>query len=63
MAIIQNKIHAEIDPLKPVQEVCAVIMAVTPYHPGQEAAILQGIKDAINDRLNQLAPEGAETNE
>ncbi|OME86538.1 MULTISPECIES: hypothetical protein [Paenibacillus] len=58
MAHIQPVVRCEIDPTKPVPEICAVIMAVMPYHPGQEEAILQGIKDAVEQRLVQL--KGAE---
>lgn len=54
MAHVQPIIRCEIDPLKPVPEACAVINALLPYHPGQEEAILQGIKDAIDQRLKQL---------
>ncbi|MGM1047594.1 MAG: hypothetical protein ACQEXX_15770 [Bacillota bacterium] len=54
MAQIHPIVKCEIDPTKPVPEVCAVIMAVMPYHPGQEEAILQGVKDAIDQRLEQL---------
>lgn len=54
MAYIQQVVKAEIDPTKPVAEICSLIMAVTPYHPNQEAEILTGIKDAIEQRLKQL---------
>lgn len=58
MANVQPIIRIELDPAKPVPEICAVIMAVTPYHPGQEEAILLGVRDAIEKRLEQL--KGAE---
>lgn len=58
MAQIQPVIEIKLDPLKPVPEICAVISAVMPYHPDQEKAILNGITEAINHRLNQL--KGAE---
>lgn len=61
MAQIQPVVRVELDPLKPVPEICAVIMAVTPYHPGNEEAILQGIKEAVEQRLEQLK-KGAEAN-
>lgn len=52
--MIQPVIKAEIDPANPVPEICAVINAVTPFHPGQEKAILVGVKEAIEARLKQL---------
>ncbi|TFE30842.1 hypothetical protein [Cohnella luojiensis] len=58
MAVIQPVIKVEIDPLKPVPEICAVIMAVTRYHLYQEEAILHGVQEAIERRLNSL--KGAE---
>ncbi|MEK4513647.1 hypothetical protein [Paenibacillus sp. FSL K6-2524] len=54
MAHIQPVVKVELDPLNPVPEICAVIMAVTPYHHGQEEAILLGVKEAIEQRLAQL---------
>lgn len=54
MAQIMPVIRAELDPSRPVPEICAVINAVTPFHPGQEQAVLRGIKDAIETRLDQL---------
>lgn len=54
MAVIHRRLIAEIDPSKPVPEICSIIMAVIPYHPEQEAAILIGIKEAIDDRLCAL---------
>lgn len=54
MPFIQPIIKAEIDPTKPVLEICAVIMAILPYHPGQDEAILKGVKDAIDQRLSIL---------
>ncbi|MGG4395785.1 hypothetical protein ABEX25_15905 [Paenibacillus thiaminolyticus] len=47
MAQIQPIVRIEIDPTKPVPEICAVISAVAPYHPGQEEIILMGIQEAI----------------
>lgn len=40
--------------MKPVPEICAVIMALIPYHPGQEEAILQGVKEAVEQRLQLM---------
>lgn len=54
MAVIQPRIIAEIDPSKAVSEICQLIIAVVPYHPGQEEAILTGIKEAIEKRLLAL---------
>lgn len=54
MAVIHPRIVAEIDPLKAVPEICQLIMAVVPYHPGQEEAVLTGIKEAIENRLFAL---------
>lgn len=54
MAIIQPVLKAEIDPLQPVPEALAIISSLLPYHPNQEAEILQGVKDAIDKRLHQL---------
>lgn len=62
MANVQPVVKVEIDPLKPVPEICAVIMAITPYHPGQEESILLGIQGAIERRLNQLR-KGVEHND
>lgn len=55
MAQIQPVIRCEIDPLKPVTEICAVIMAVIPYHSNQEAEILRGVQEAIDRRLKQVS--------
>lgn len=60
MAQVQPIVRCEINPLEPVPEICAVIMAITPYHTGQEDAILQGLKEAIELRQKQLK-KGAET--
>ncbi|MNP36939.1 hypothetical protein D3C76_1303590 [compost metagenome] len=59
MAQVTPVVRCEIDPLKPVPEICAVIMAVIPYHPGQEEAILTGIKEAVEQRLTQLKGDEA----
>ncbi|MFW5436365.1 hypothetical protein [Paenibacillus apiarius] len=60
MAQVQPIVRIEIDPTTPVPEICAVIMAVTPYHPGQEEAVLLGIQEAIEKRLTQLRKKGEE---
>ncbi|MFC5468405.1 hypothetical protein ACFPPD_06710 [Cohnella suwonensis] len=61
MAVVNPVVRVEIDPLKPVPEICAVIMAVVPYHPGQEEAILRGVQEAIEKRLDKL--KGDKSNE
>lgn len=60
MAQVQPIIRIELDPTQPVPEICAVIMAVTPYHPGQEETMLLGIREAIEKRLAQLRQKGDE---
>lgn len=55
MATIQHKLLAEIDPVTdPVQELYTVILAVTLFHQGQELPILQGVLQAVANRINQL---------
>lgn len=54
MAQIQPVLRAELDPARPVPEVCAVISAVLAFHRGQERAVLQGVKEAVEDYLKQL---------
>jgi len=60
MAQVQPIIRIELDPTQPVPEICAVIMAVVPYHPGQEEALLLGVRNAIDKRLKQLSKKGDE---
>ncbi|EFM10177.1 hypothetical protein PaecuDRAFT_3136 [Paenibacillus curdlanolyticus YK9] len=55
MAQVQPVIKCELDPTRPVPEICAVIMAVIPYHPGQEDEILLGVQEAIQRRRDALA--------
>ena len=57
MANIQPIIRIEITPNRPVPEICAVIASVLPYHPGQEEAILKGIRDEIDKRIELLKGE------
>lgn len=54
MAQIQPVLRAELDPARPVPEVCAVISAVLAFHRGQERAVLQGVKEAVEDYLKQM---------
>lgn len=54
MPRIQPIIQADINPLKPIPEICEIIRAVSAYHPGQEQDILKGVKDAIDRRLSHL---------
>ncbi|MFD3272686.1 hypothetical protein ACE3MS_31140 [Paenibacillus dendritiformis] len=58
MAKIQPIIQVEIDPTKPVPEICAVISAVVPYQPEHEEAILMGINEAIGKRLAAIRKKG-----
>lgn len=64
MAIMQPELRIVLDPLQPVPEICAVMMAVIAYQPDQEEAILLGIGKAIEDRRAELAKarRGAESN-
>lgn len=59
MAKIQPVVRIEIDPTKPVQEICAVIAAVIPYHPGKEEMLLKGLAKAIDERIKKLKGDGA----
>lgn len=59
MAKIDNIVIA-VDPSKPVEEICAVIMTLVPYHAGGEERILQGVAAAIDKRLKDM--KGAEQN-
>ena len=60
VAQIQPVIKCELDPTKPVPEICAVIMAVVPYHPGQEDALLLGVQEAIQRRRDKLKGDKAD---
>ncbi|MBY0011506.1 hypothetical protein [Paenibacillus typhae] len=60
MANIRPTLQIEIDPRRPVPEICAVISATLPFHPpGQEEAILNGVKEAIEKQLGAIK-KGAE---
>lgn len=59
MAKMQSLIIAELDPSKPVIEVCAVIDAVVRHNVIHEEEILLGIKEAIDKRLAKM--KGVET--
>lgn len=60
MANIRPTLQIEIDPRRPVPEICAVISAVLPYHlPSKEEAILIGLMGAIDKQLTALK-KGAE---
>lgn len=62
LAIMKPELSIVLDPLQPVPEICAVMMAVIAYQPEQEEAILHGIGKAIEDRRAELAKrKGAET--
>lgn len=63
MAQIHPVLKIELNPADPVRELCSVIMAVMPYHPPeQEAVILKGVKKAIEDRLSSLEKKGVDQN-
>lgn len=51
---VQNKLVIEIEPT--VSEVCSVISAVGAFYPGQELKYLEGIRAALDERLNNLKP-------
>ncbi|MNO55433.1 hypothetical protein D3C76_459250 [compost metagenome] len=51
---VQPIIRCEINPLNPVPEICAVIMAVMPYNKGYEESILKGVIEATEQRLVRL---------
>lgn len=59
MPNIRNVIVAEIDPGKPLHEICGVIDSVVRYQPEQEEAILRGLHDVIAARLKDMK-KGAE---
>jgi len=63
MANVQPVIRCELDPLKPVPEICAVIMSFMPYHPNQEVDILHGVQEAIERRLKMIAKGDEESGE
>jgi hypothetical protein len=58
MAQIQPIIRVELDPAKPVPEICAVISAVLPYHPQHEDAILLGVIEALERRRSLIKEKG-----
>lgn len=57
MARVSPKVHVELDPMIPVPEVVATIVALFPYNQGHEDAILQGVKEAI-ERLQAQREKG-----
>jgi hypothetical protein len=63
LANIKTLIHAEIDPRNPVPEILTVIRSVTPFHPGQEEAILIGLMEAMEQRLIVLKKGAAKNAE
>jgi hypothetical protein len=56
MPKIESIIRCELNPAMPVQELCALIAAVSTHqvNTGQEKAILFGLQDAISKRLVQI---------
>lgn len=61
MPFIQPIIRCELDPTKPVQEICDVIIAVLAYHSNNEDLILWELSEAITKRRQEL--KGAEKRE
>ncbi|GIP14403.1 hypothetical protein J40TS1_00450 [Paenibacillus montaniterrae] len=58
MPRIENLMRCELNPAEPVQELCAVIAAVSAYHPGKETELLKGLQAAIAERLSIIEPKG-----
>lgn len=58
MAQVQPIVRIELDPTKPVPEICAIIASVMPYNVGHEEAILKGVRDAIDQHLERISKEG-----
>lgn len=61
MPTIKSMLHVELDPSRPVPEICEVISAVASLQPGQEKTILTKLSEAINKRLEKL--KGAATDD
>lgn len=55
MPVIKNVLKCEIEPT--VNDVCALISAVTAFHPGREEKFLKAINDAVNKRLDEIRQE------
>ncbi|MEF2969228.1 hypothetical protein V3851_25990 [Paenibacillus sp. M1] len=63
MAKMQTYIAADLDPSRPIPEACAVIEALIAHNRIHEEAILQGVKEAVEKRLQKLEElKGADTN-
>ena len=57
-------LRAEINPLNPVPELCAVIDGVVSFHPPQlEPEILRGLRRAIDERLEAIEKEAEKRGE
>lgn len=54
LANVQPVLKIDLNPNNPVPEICAVILAIMPYHIGQEEAVLLGLREAIDQRLEYL---------
>lgn len=52
MITVQNKLVIEMEPN--VNDICAVISAVSVFHPGKEIQLLEKIKSAVSDRIHNL---------
>lgn len=58
---VQNKLVIEMEPN--VNDICAVISAVSAFHPGKEIELLQKVQDAIKHRIKDLQPADEESND
>jgi len=54
MPIIQPILHAQIDPSKPVQELCDIASALEIYHRGHEVDMYRGLIAAAQARIEQM---------
>ncbi|MNI76739.1 hypothetical protein D3C73_1329880 [compost metagenome] len=46
-----------------VNDICAVITAVTAFHPGDEIKLLEKVQAAITDRIKELQPAAEKSND
>lgn len=60
MAKVDPIVRVELDPRRPVPEICAVISAMMPYNAGHEEAILRGVGEAIAEQLAKIKPKEGE---
>lgn len=57
MAQVHTLLRIDMDPTKPVPESLAAIQALINVNQNQEAAILRGITEVIERRLNQITKQ------